>query len=103
MVRQFPENSEKTAMWILPYLRMKPRRPRWILELGVFLQRQVERPVDVVIMQKASPILRHEVLKNKIRLFEKDPVKRALLEAKAFHDFMDAVHYQKKRAHWRNS
>lgn len=45
--------------------------PTMALELGVFLQQQLKRPVDVVIMQKVSPIVQHEVLRNKFRIFEK--------------------------------
>jgi uncharacterized protein len=67
------------------------------LELGLFIQQQLNRPVDVVILQKASPVLQHEVLRNKIRMFEKDPVQRALMENKAFRSFIDARHFQDKR------
>ena len=42
--------------------------PTMDLELGVFLQRRLKRPVDVVIMQKVSPILQHEVLQKKSSL-----------------------------------
>ena len=51
--------------------------PTMDLELGAFLHQALKHPVDVVIMQKVSPILQHEVLRNKIRIFEKEAGTRA--------------------------
>lgn len=73
------------------------------LELGEFLRQRLTRPVDVVIMQKASPILQHEVLRNKIRLFEKNPARRWYLENQSLRAYLDARHYQRKRAEWRKA
>ena len=70
------------------------------LELGVFLQQRLQRPVDVVIMQKASPILQHEVLRKKVRIFEKSDTCRAFLENQSLRAYLDARHYQHKRALW---
>lgn len=67
------------------------------LELGVFLQRHLNREVDVVILQKVSPILQHEVLKARKRLYEKDPEVRAILEVKSFRDYLDSRYYLEKR------
>ena len=66
------------------------------LELGAFLQQRLNRPVDVVIMQKVSPILQHEVLQKKVRVFEKAAASRAFLENQS-------RHYQRKRAFGRKS
>lgn len=71
------------------------------LELGLFLQQQLNRPVDVVMMRTASAVLKYEVLRCKIRIFEKDPELRAVLEVKALREFLDARHYQAKRSHKR--
>jgi hypothetical protein len=73
------------------------------LELGVFLQRRLNRPVDVVIMQKVSPILQHEVLHKKVRIFEKAATSRAFFENKSLRAYLDARHYQRKRAFGRKS
>ena len=81
-VAVFTDGSEDTAME---------------LELGVYLQHNLKREVDVVIMQKVSPILQHEVLKARKRLYEKDPELRAILEVKSFRDYLDARYYQEKR------
>jgi uncharacterized protein len=77
--------------------------PLMDLELGVFLEQRLKRPVDVVIMQKVSPVLQHEILRKKVRIFEKDSNGRAFLENQSFRAFLDACHYQRKRALWRKS
>ena len=48
-------------------------------------------------MQKASPVLKYEVLRSKIRIFDRDPEKRAILEVKALREFFDTQYYQAKR------
>lgn len=64
------------------------------LELEVFLQNRLRREVDVVTLQKVSPIVQHEVLKAGKRLFEKDPELRAILEVKSTRAYLDARYYQ---------
>ena len=77
--------------------------PTMDLELGAFLQQRLNRPVDVVIMQKVSPILQHEVLQKKVRVFEKAAASRAFLENQSLRAYLDARHYQRKRAFGRKS
>ena len=77
--------------------------PTMDLELGAFLQQRLDRPVDVVIMQKVSPILQHEVLQKKVRVFEKATASRAFLENQSLRAYLDARHYQRKRAFGRKS
>lgn len=76
--------------------------PTMDLELGAFLQQRLNLPVDVVILQNTSPILQHEVLSNKIRIYEKSPEIRAKLEVRSFRAYLDALHYQNKRYNRRN-
>jgi predicted nucleotidyltransferase len=73
------------------------------LDLGVFLTQQLNRPVDVVIMQKASPVLQHEVLRKKVPVFEKNTEARTFLENQSLRAYLDARHYQRKRTLWRKS
>jgi predicted nucleotidyltransferase len=72
--------------------------PMMDLELGVFIEKQLKRSVDVVIMQKVSPVLQHEVLSNKIRIYEKDPQLRIFQENRSLREYLDAMYYQQKRA-----
>jgi predicted nucleotidyltransferase len=73
------------------------------LELGAFLERRIGRPVDILTMRKVSPLIQHEVLSNKILLYETDLAERAFLEARVLRDYVDARHYQKKRVLWRKA
>jgi predicted nucleotidyltransferase len=75
--------------------------PTMDIELGSFLHQALKHPVDVVIMQKVSPILQHEVLRKKIRIFEKEAGVRAFLENQSLRAYLDARYYQIKRAQWR--
>jgi len=75
--------------------------PTMDLEVGVFLQQRLKRPVDVVIIQKASPIFQHEIMRKKVRIFEKSTASRAFLENQSLRAYLDARHYQRKRTFWR--
>ncbi len=77
--------------------------PTMDLEVGVFLQQRLNRPVDVVIIQKVSPILQHEILRKKVCIFKKTTASRAFLENQSLRAYLDARHYQRKRAFWRKS
>lgn len=67
------------------------------LEIGLFVEKKLKRPVDVVVMQRVSPILQHQVLAGGLRLFEQNPGRRAALEALSFKRYLDVRHYQRKR------
>ena len=67
------------------------------LEIGLFMEKKLRCPVDVVVMQRVSPILQHQVLASGLRLFERDPGRRAVLESLSFKRYLDVRHYQKKR------
>lgn len=67
------------------------------LEIGHFVEKKLRCPVDVVVMQRISPILQHQVLANGRRLFERDPGRRVILESLSFKRYLDVRHYQKKR------
>jgi uncharacterized protein len=68
------------------------------LELAVFREKRLKRPVDVIIMQKVSPILQHEVLNNKVRIYEKDAELRIFLGNRSSRAYLDATDYHRKRA-----
>jgi predicted nucleotidyltransferase len=67
------------------------------LEIGLFMEKKLRCPIDVVVMQWVSPILQHQVLAHGRRLFERNPAHRAVLESLSFKRYLDARHYQRKR------
>lgn len=81
------------------YLMEKDSRtnPCLDLEIGLFVEKKLRYPVDVVVMQRVSPILQHQVLARGLRLFERDPGRRAALESLSFKRYLDVRHYQRKR------
>ncbi len=67
------------------------------LELGLYLEDRLGRPVDVVVMQRVSPIMQHQVAARGRRLFERAPELRTRLELRSFKRYLDCRHYQQKR------
>ncbi len=67
------------------------------LKLADFLSGKLAKPVDVVVLNQASPILQHEVIRVGVRLMEVSPMVRRLYELRAFRDYVDAVFFQKRR------
>lgn len=67
------------------------------LELADYLSGALRKPVDVVVLNQASPILQHEVIRGGIRLMEISPMVRRLYELSAFRDYVDAVFFQEQR------
>jgi predicted nucleotidyltransferase len=73
------------------------RDPLFDLRLGLWLQDRLGRPVDVIVMNTAAPLLRYEVLRTGVRLFERSPARRSAYEVRAFKEYVDFRHYQRKR------
>ena len=67
------------------------------LHLGDYLSRALGKTVDVVVLNQASPILQHEVIRDGARLMEVSPMVRRLYELSAFRDYVDAVFFQQQR------
>ena len=67
------------------------------LEIGAFVEQSLHKETDVLIMNKASPIIQHEVIKNGIKIFEKNSENRAKYELAAFKAYVDMSYYQEKR------
>lgn len=67
------------------------------LRLGDYVSSALGKPVDVVVLNHASPILQHEVIRGGIRLMEVSPMVRRLYELGAFRDYVDAVFFQEQR------
>ncbi len=79
------------------------RDPLIDLNLGVYLQDSLGKEVDVVAMNRSSSIVQHEILRTGIRLFERNPASRAMLELNSFRDYLDVRHYQQRRFNGRLS
>ncbi len=67
------------------------------LQLADFLAEKLGKKVDVVVLNHASPILQHEVIRDGIRLMEVSPMVRRFYELSSFRNYVDAVFFQRKR------
>ena len=67
------------------------------LNIAAALEDELESPVDVVVLNKANPVLAHEVLRNGFRLFARDEIFRAQMELRIFREYLDNFYYLKRR------
>jgi hypothetical protein len=67
------------------------------LNIAAALEDYLKLPVDVVLLNKANPVLAHEVLRNGYRLFARDEKLRAEVELRIFRSFLDNMYYLKRR------
>jgi predicted nucleotidyltransferase len=63
------------------------------VELGAALERRLGRPVDLVVLNRASIDLIHRVLRDGILLHERDPAARIRFEVKARNEYFDLLPY----------
>ncbi|MEA2012799.1 MAG: nucleotidyltransferase domain-containing protein [Verrucomicrobiota bacterium] len=61
------------------------------------LESLLNEKVDITILNKANPVLSYEVLRNGVRLFEKNHEKRAFVELCIFKNYLDNEYYLRKR------
>ena len=66
-------------------------------KIATDLEEEFNIPIDVVVLNKANPILAHEVLRNGKRLFERDNEFRAFVELRIFKDYIDNSYYLMRR------
>jgi predicted nucleotidyltransferase len=61
-------------------------------ELGTALQQALARPdIDIVVLNRASPVLYHSVLRDGERLFARDPIATTTREGTALSRYCDYV------------
>ena len=63
------------------------------IDLADELKKALERPVDVVVLNRASPDLVHRVLRDGILLVENDRSARVRFEVKSRSDYFDVLPY----------
>src|SRR5262252_2247059 len=72
------------------------------LELGYTLERLLEKPVDLVILNRAPLDLIHRVLRDGVLVYESDPSSRIRFEVQARNAYFDLLPYlrQYRRSRW---
>ena len=67
------------------------------LNMAAALEDELTLPVDLIVLNKANPVLAHEVLRNGYRLFARDERLRADVELRMFRNYLDNIYYLKRR------
>jgi len=63
------------------------------LDLAALMEQAVQRPVDVVVLNRASPDLVHRVLRDGVLIVETDPSARVRFEVRARAEYFDILPY----------
>lgn len=75
---------------ILPAERLpSSARAAWHARLVEQLEREVGAPVDVLLLDDASPTLIHRVLRDGVLLLARDERRRVAFEVRAIREFLD--------------
>jgi len=67
------------------------------LRIGLFFEDHLGKSVDVVVMNRVSSVMQHEVLRAGERLFERSSIRRKNYELSCFKGYTDTRHYQRRR------
>jgi len=67
------------------------------LKVALFLEDRLAEAVDVVILNRSSVILQHEVVRTGKRLYEASAQQRRSYELANFKAYTDVRHYQRRR------
>jgi len=62
-------------------------------ELAAAIERRVKRPVDLIVVNRASPDLIHRILRDGILVLERDPSARIAFEVRARNEYFDVLPY----------
>lgn len=75
------------------------------LDISGELESVLHKPVDLVVLNRASPDLIHRILREKIIVYEGDPAARIRFEVKARNEYFDILpylrEYRRKAGEWR--
>lgn len=79
------------AVWLRPELEDRERGSRQLALLGAASDALATDEVQVVVLNDATPLLRHRVLRDGVRLVDRDPRTRIRLEVAALLEYLDTA------------
>lgn len=86
-----PLSDVDVGVWLDPALTAQDRHARRLDLLAAATRALRGDAVDLVVLNDATPLLRHRVLRDGQRLLERDPVMRVRLEARALVEYLDTA------------
>jgi predicted nucleotidyltransferase len=87
--RAGPLSDVDVAVWLDPSLSDSERFRLRLELIGHAAGALRTNEVDLVVLNDASPLLRHRALRSGVRLLDRDPVARVRLESRAVSDYLD--------------
>lgn len=79
------------AVWLDPELEDRERSTRQLALIGAASKATATDEVQVVVLNDATPLLRHRVLRDGVRLVDRDPRTRIRLEVAALLEYLDTA------------
>jgi predicted nucleotidyltransferase len=84
-----PLSDIDVAAWLDPELDARERGERQMSLIGAASEALSTDEVQLVVLNDASPLLRHRVMRDGVRLVDRDPRTRIRLEARALLEYLD--------------
>jgi predicted nucleotidyltransferase len=79
------------AVWFAPGISTGERSERALELMGAAYEVLGTDEIDLVVLNDASPLMRHRAMRDGIRLVERDRSARVRLEARALLDYLDTA------------
>lgn len=89
--RAGPLSDVDLGVWLDPVLGVQARLTMRLELLVAATEELGCDEVDLVVLNDATPLLRHRVLRDGERLLDRDPVARVRLETRALLDYLDTA------------
>jgi predicted nucleotidyltransferase len=86
-----PLSDVDLGVWLLPELSAPERHQRSLELLRAACEALGTDEVDLVVLNDASPLMRHRAMRDGIRLVERDRDARVRLEARGLLDYLDTA------------
>jgi uncharacterized protein len=86
-----PLSDIDVAVWLDPVLGPAERHRVHLELMSAAARALASDEVQVVVLNEATPLLRHRVLRDGVRLVDRDPRARVRLETKALLEYLDTA------------
>ncbi len=89
--RAGPLSDVDLGVWLVPGLDAEARYSRALSLKGAAAAALGTNEIDVVVLNDASPLMRHRAMRDGVRLVERDRAARVRLEARGLLDYLDTA------------